>query len=348
MNIAFILPSLLNHGPILVAKDLIEELLKNGHSCKVYYFDKETELHFPCPVERISFFKKISFNHYDIIHSHLFRPDVYCAFHRSAIGPGTRLITTVHTDIFRDLRSAYGFLKGVVAPYIWKRAWKKMDTIVVLSQVAKDNYNKIGLTDKLAIINNGRNVPESYEAVPQSDLDTILKFRSGYTLLGTVSIVDKRKGLEQVLLVLRDNPAYAFLVVGDGIERQNLEKLAEDYGVANRLLMLGRRPQGFRYIPLFDLFLIPSRSEGMPLALLEAAALKTAAVCSDIPVFKEIFRDTEVSFFHLDSTASLQAACTYGLANKAALEQNAYARYLKEYNVAGMAAHYIQLYQSTN
>ncbi|WP_449437242.1 glycosyltransferase [Pedobacter steynii] len=174
-----------------------------------------------------------------------------------------------------------------------------MDKIIVLSKIAKENYNKNGLNNKLLIINNGRSVPKTFESIPDVDLNQINALKQSYTVLGTVASFDKRKGLEQILKLLKDEKELAFIIVGDGLERTKLNELAVTYNIAERFFILGRRPQGFRYITEFDYYVIPSRSEGMPLAMLEAAALKTPIICSDIPVFKEIFNSSEVSFLDL-------------------------------------------------
>ena len=53
---------------------------------------------------------------------------------------------------------------------------------------------------------------------------------------------------------------------------------------------------------------MPSYSEGFPLAMLEAASMQKAIVCSDIPVFREIFSEQEIVTFELDNTNSLRDA----------------------------------------
>ena len=68
MKIAYILPSLANKGPIIVAKDLVNVMSKHGHECFVFYFDDKNQLHFQCPTQRIKMNTFIDFNSYDIIH----------------------------------------------------------------------------------------------------------------------------------------------------------------------------------------------------------------------------------------------------------------------------------------
>lgn len=344
MKIAFILPSLANKGPILVIQDLVGELVKHGHECHVYYFDNLVQLDMACATSQISFFKKINFNAYDVVHTNMFRPDVYCALNRSRFGKNTKLIVTVHTDINRDLKAGYGLLKSMIGPPIWRWAWRKMDKIVVLSQFAKSMLAADGLVNKTVVINNGRDIIPGFPEIPAADRKIIDDLKSKYTLLGSVAGFDKRKGLEQVVELLKLKPDYAFMIVGDGSERENLERMAVQNKLTDRFKVLGARPQGFRYSGEFDLYMMPSRSEGLPLALLEAVALKTAVICSAIPVFREFFSDNEVTFFTLDDIASLKTGCETALENGETLRENAYKRYKRDYTVQVMANNYIKEY----
>lgn len=346
MKIAFVLPSLANKGPILVIQDLVGELVKQGHECHVYYFDDLVQLDMACTTSRISFFKKINFDAYDVVHTNMFRPDVYCALNRSRIAKNTKLIVTVHTDIDRDLKAGYGLLKSIVGPPIWRWAWCRMDKIVVLNYVAKSMLAAYGLINKIVVVNNGRDITPGFPDIPDTDRKIIDDLKSKYTLLGTVAGFDKRKGLEQVIELLQLNPDYAFVIVGDGSERENLEKMAAKYGLSDRFKVLGSRLQGFRYSSEFDLYMMTSRSEGLPLALLEAVALKTAVVCSDIQVFREVFSDNEVTFFKLDDTESLKIACETAMKNRETLRENAYQRYKRDYTVEVMANNYIKEYKN--
>ena len=72
MKIAFIIPSLINEGPVIVTKDIIEGLINKVDLIDVYYFDeRENAISFPCNTYKISFFEKIDFNKYDVVHTHL-------------------------------------------------------------------------------------------------------------------------------------------------------------------------------------------------------------------------------------------------------------------------------------
>jgi len=346
MKIAFIITSLANRGPIIMVRSLIEHLISNGYLCEAYYFDPLHDLNFPCPVKQIKFTEKIDFAAYDILHSHLFRPDLYCAYHNKAIRQsGARRITTIHTAIYEDLQYTYGRLISSLIIPIWKFAWRKMDHAVVLTQAAKEYYKNCRIKS-LSIIANGRDLPENENDIQEEDKRLIMYLKQDHILLGSVCAMDKRKGLEQLLQLLVINKKYAVCVIGDGAEKFELEAMAKDYGVTDRFKVLGFRMDGYRYMKHFDIFLLTSRSEGMPLAFLEAIASKIPVVSASIPSITGDFNEEEVSYFELDQVETLNFACQKVLNNAPYFTQNAYLKYKTQYTTNQMGINYRRLYSS--
>jgi glycosyltransferase involved in cell wall biosynthesis len=114
--------------------------------------------------------------------------------------------------------------------------------------------------------------------------------------------------------------------------------------VSDRLFFAGFRKHSTDYLPLFDIYLAPSRSEGVSLALLEAVASKTPVVCSDIISFTELFENDELSFFELDNIKSLNNAIAYSLANRNELVEKAFEKYMNNFTESLMAQNYLKLY----
>ena len=79
MKIAFIVPSLTNKGPIIVVDTLVRNLINQVEKVDLFYFDEKYGIDFCCQTYLIDFDTPISFDNYDIIHSHGFRPDKYVA-----------------------------------------------------------------------------------------------------------------------------------------------------------------------------------------------------------------------------------------------------------------------------
>lgn len=104
-------------------------------------------------------------------------------------------------------------------------------------------------------------------------------------LLAVARLVPQ-KGLDlliQALARLREPeaPAWQLVLVGDGPERRSLEELAHREGVAERVLFEGFQPDPSRYRERASIFVLPSRFEGMPNALLEAMAAGLPVVIND-------------------------------------------------------------------
>jgi len=72
----------------------------------------------------------------------------------------------------------------------------------------------------------------------------------------------------------------ALVVVGDGEEHGRLMKLIQEYGLERRVFLLGFVPEARRYFHAADIFLLSSRKEGLPIALLEAGVAGLPAIAS--------------------------------------------------------------------
>jgi glycosyltransferase involved in cell wall biosynthesis/peptidoglycan/xylan/chitin deacetylase (PgdA/CDA1 family) len=95
------------------------------------------------------------------------------------------------------------------------------------------------------------------------------------TLLGTVGRLERRKGLEVLLeAVAALAPAWPGLgavIVGDGPLQSALEGRARELGIHDRVRFPGRREDVPAVLRALDVFVLPSHTEGLSIALLEAA-----------------------------------------------------------------------------
>ena len=98
--------------------------------------------------------------------------------------------------------------------------------------------------------------------------------------------LDPQKGLDVALRawarVAVRRPAARLFLAGDGPARATLEAQVRDLGLAERVQFLGRRSDPERLLQASQVFILPSRSEGMSNALLEAMATGLACVASRI------------------------------------------------------------------
>lgn len=343
MRIAFLTPSLANKGPVLVVKDLVTQLvLDPANQVEVFYFDDIPDLDFPVKTRRISFKDRFLFEGFDVVHSHGLRPDYYIFKNRKHIKAAC--VSTIHSIVTEEYRARFNALAGWLVQKLWVRVLQRHDALVCLSQYMLQHYKPVFPKTALHVVMNGRDLaeiplPEEYDRV------RLEEFRKRYRVIGTACVVTRRKGLHQVIAALPLLPEWGFVVVGEGPELQNLQQQAAAAGLSERCLFLGYRHQGFKFYPFFDIFVLSSYTEGLPLALLEAAALRTPTVCADIPLLREIFNDDEVSFFSLDNNMDFKTSVSRLMDNRSAYVSQMHKRYLLHYTSAAMAAHYRSIYQ---
>jgi glycosyltransferase involved in cell wall biosynthesis len=112
-------------------------------------------------------------------------------------------------------------------------------------------------------------------------------------IVGTMGRFEPQKGFDVLIRALRDVPHATGVIVGDGGERAGLHTLAQRIGVDDRILWLGWSEDRRSYLPWFDVFVLPSRFEGFPLALLEALLAERAVVATDVGSVAEAVLDGE-------------------------------------------------------
>ncbi|RAI91657.1 glycosyltransferase family 4 protein [Algoriphagus yeomjeoni] len=342
MKIAVILPSLKDKAPIQVAKNIIKYFINKKCIVDVFYFDEYVDLVFPCNTYRISIYEKIDFNSYDIIHSHMLRPNFYIWLHRKRIN--TYCISTLHNDIKKVLKDYYNNFIAYFFTFFWIQFLKSHDYVVCLSNYAKreleNNYN----FKRLGVIHNGRTVDINCSS--SVDLSIKNNKEKGLICLGVLANLSRIKGVHQIIDVLPDLSQFFLIIIGDGPERTNLELLATQRNVSDRCLFFGHQPEAHRFLSFVDIYMMTSYSEGFPLALLESAQYKKPTVCSNIPIFNEFFSNEEVVFFDLDDKLDLTLAIKSAYERKDSLSDNIFFKYCNNYTNDIMGDKYFNLFKS--
>ena len=175
-----------------------------------------------------------------------------------------------------------------------------LDLVIAVSETARKNYIlRQGIREeKTATIYNGisfgdKNGPDRTalrERLGATDKDTMI--------IGMFGRLVREKGYADVMSageeILKHNDNVLFLAVGDGPERQDLERLAGRGNLAGKVVFMGFRTDATDIMEAVDILVQPSwteSAESFGLVLIEAMSLRKSVVASDIAPFIEIIED---------------------------------------------------------
>jgi glycosyltransferase involved in cell wall biosynthesis len=142
----------------------------------------------------------------------------------------------------------------------------------------------------------------------------------------------------------------ALVMVGDGPDREPLEQLAHDLGIARSTYFVGYQPEVAGYYRLFDAFLLPSVNEGTPVSAIEALASGTPVVATSVGGVPDVVRDGIDGYLvepgDVAGAADRLATLAADEALRARLGEAGRARVTKRYSVARLVDDVDRLYRS--
>ena len=183
---------------------------------------------------------------------------------------------------------------------LFTRAFTKADKIQAISTFLANWTKHRGVADnKIEIIHNGANPRDLNEAVSEQELNelkkTLNKKRDEIYLVNTARLVHQ-KANDDVIRALKMLPEnIKFLAVGNGEDEGMLKNLTKELNLENRVIFTGRvdRSEVTKYRKVADIFVCPSRSEGLGNAFLSAMASRLPVIATQEGGLAEFIFDAQ-------------------------------------------------------
>lgn len=214
----------------------------------------------------------------EVIHTHNIQPFLDGTI--AALMSGVK--TIIHTDHGRGFpdKRRYMFAEWAASHFVYK--------VVGVSEWTARNlikYENITPT-KIMTIMNGIDESRYNISIDREQKKKELCITNNGPIIGVASRLSEEKGVKYLLeampAIIRTFPDITLVIAGKGPLEDRLKKNASELGVSRNVLFAGPRLDMPELLKLFDLYVLPSISEGLPMVLLEAIASGCCIVATDV------------------------------------------------------------------
>lgn len=231
----------------------------------------------------------------DLIHAHLTDATIWGAALARRLG--RPCVATLHV---LPQNAAIGGWRGAPRRRLELRALRRLPAVLAVSGVVREAWVAAGLpAERVEVAHNGVDTAAFTAAAADATARAAVRARLGMApvapLLATVTVLRHGKGVDTLLAaferLLAARPEARLVVVGDGPEAARLHALAEPLG--DSVHWAGYQARVEPWLAAADLFVLASRDDAFPTALLEAAAAGLPAVAAASGGVPEIVADGE-------------------------------------------------------
>lgn len=196
------------------------------------------------------------------------------------------------------------FERWFIRPFVWilDAGFRSAAIVQVISKYLAEWPPRRGYRGEIVLVKNGANPNDLKQAFSQAEIDKTKKElgkREGDIFLVNTSRLVHQKGFDTVIEALTRLPENVkLLAVGDGSDADKLKELAKTLGVQDRVIFTGRvdRSVVTLYRKAADIFVAPSRSEGLGNAFISALGSKLPLVTSGVGGIADYAVDGETAW----------------------------------------------------
>lgn len=269
-----------------------------------------------CALQNICHQKQI-----DIVHSHGYRSDIIGGW--AGRKSGVPIVTTVHGF-------AGGGWRNRRYEDLQRWSFRRFDAVVAVSRALAAQLQASGVSASRL-----HTIPNALAPTPAAFNRATARRELGLPIEGViggwVGRVSREKGVDVLIdaLAILDDPGVHAVVLGDGPERVREEQRAKSL-MPETIVWLGTVPDAARYFAAFDFYVLSSRTEGLPMVLLEAMASGIPIVTTRVGGIPDMLSPLDAMLVAPNDPAALAAAIRMTIADPAAAAARAHAAQLRQ------------------
>lgn len=227
----------------------------------------------------------------DIVHTHLLRADLFGSMAARWAGVPVILSTVYGIGVFRrDKKRRSDQLLDLACAAL------PTHTLAVSHAAKRDCVERLGMDPSdITVIHTGVDPPGRIDVHRAAELRRNWQVGDDQSLILTVARLSREKGIDTLIdaaaILHRQRPHARVVVVGDGVDRTSLDARVRSRGLTGVVRLVGFLDDIWPALAAADVFCLPSRSEGMPNALLEAMAVGRPVVATSVGGIPEAIED---------------------------------------------------------
>ncbi len=278
----------------------------------------------------------------DIIHLNSSKAGILGSISTYNLKPTTyKLIYTIHGWVFNEPMNN---LKKNLYIFLEKWTARKKDKIIVLSEDEKNiGVNKLKIKEnKFAIIPVGIN-PDTdilYRSAAVKSINSILKkdiLNENDFIFGTIANFYPTKNLSGLIeafhIAKGELKNFHAVIIGDGEEKDRLKFLIKKYNLENNIHLTGFIENAQKLLKAFNVFVLPSKKEGLPYTILEAKINNVPIIATDVGAVKDIVANKKTGLLvPSENVEKLSEAILYAYQNQDKMKQMAETGYEENVN----------------
>ncbi|MGE3595693.1 MAG: glycosyltransferase [Dehalococcoidia bacterium] len=246
----------------------------------------------------------------DVVHTHGYRRDI--VYRPAAASLGIPTVTTIHG------RNRSGGLKGRLFEWLQTRNFRRFDAVVAVSKALFDETVASGVgTERVHLIPNA--FGSLRPLLARHTARECFNVQPDAQVVGWVGRLTPVKGPDIFLDALSRMPIPrpSAVLVGYGPEEVALRRQANELGLASNVVFQTQVHDAGRYFRAFDVFVLSTRSEGLPIVLLEAMDAEVPIVATRVGGIPDVLGTNEAWLVPAQDPAALASAIDAALTNRA-------------------------------